>query len=587
MKKIKGIPASSGLVKGKAFLWSGDITPEIPHYAIEKTQTSNEWERLSTARLNLIKQTDLHIENLKSEKNSPCAAVARTPLKDHLDILKAHKMMLCDDIFFEQVKAKTETQLVNIEWALLIVTKEMTQKLLSANDPYLRERAADISDMSLNLINSLMCIEPQTLINFSEDVIIIAGDIPPSAAFTMDRTHIKAIVLDSGTRTSHTSILARSFEIPAVVGCGSACKEIKKDDVLIVDGYTGEILINPNKKDQLKFDEKQKEKDKDIHSLDNEKKLPAVTKDGKTFGVFANAEMPQETDRVFSFGAEGIGLFRSEFLFLSNGKLMDEEEQYKAYCAVLKKSKKLPVTIRTIDVGGDKQIAGIFAEEEKNPLLGWRAIRFCLSMPQMFKVQLRAILRASIFGNARIMFPMISTIDELETALTLLEEAKNECREKQQKIAENISVGIMIEVPSAVLTADILAKKCNFFSIGTNDLMQYTLAIDRENEKVSYLAKNMQPALLRLIKSAIDAAHNAGIKVSMCGEMARDLDVVPILVGLGLDEFSMSAVNIASIKHKIRECSFEECKKIAEQSLQCSSWKDVEKLLKRKKSNAH
>ncbi|MDR2841997.1 MAG: phosphoenolpyruvate--protein phosphotransferase [Spirochaetaceae bacterium] len=572
MRKIEGIPASSGFVVGSAFLWGGDEIPEIPRYSIKKAQISAEWERLKAAQKALTDKLRQHIESLKLEKN-----------KEHIEILKAHLMMLEDLPFFEQLKLALEKQLTNIEWILWSISHETVQKLLSAQDAYLRERAVDIADMSHSLLARLLSITQVPLSKFNEDVIIVAREIPPSQAMSMDRQHIKAIVTDVGTKTSHTSILARSFEIPAVVGCSNASFVINSGDILLVDGDSGIILVNPTEEDLNLHKEKEIKSQNKTNSIQELKDLPAETKDGRRFALLANTETPAETEKIFNYGAQGIGLFRSEFLFLNSGEPMEEERQYRAYCEVLKKCGNLPVTIRTVDVGGDKISPNFFPREERNPLLGWRAIRFSLSMPELFKVQLRAILRAAVHGNVRIMFPMISCIEELESALAILEEAKAECRMTGVPVAEHIKTGCMIEVPSAAIMADALAKKSGFFSIGTNDLMQYTLAIDRGNEKVSYLAKNLQPALLRLVKNTIDEAHKAGIEAAMCGEMAGDPLVIPVLIGLGLDAFSTSATLLPEVKRIIRESSYEACKKLADEAVCCDSCTDIEKLIQKTK----
>jgi phosphotransferase system enzyme I (PtsI) len=386
--------------------------------------------------------------------------------------------------------------------------------------------------------------------------------------------------MDIGGRTSHTASLARAFGIPAVLGLSTATKEINDGDALALDGSSGEVFIDPDSECLSKYRKADSRYRKKLDQFLGLRDLRSETKDGCRVSLKANIEIPEEAEQALLYGAEGIGLYRSEFLFLSPGKTADEECQYEAYSQVLKAMAPLPVTIRTVDIGGDKLLPEFQASGEKNPLLGWRAIRFSLALPEFFKVQLRAILRSSVFGKVRIMFPLISGIEELEQALAILEEAKDECRKKNQPFAEDIETGTMIEVPSAALTADIIAKKSDFFSIGTNDLIQYSLAADRGNERVNYLAQSCHPAVLRFLKMTIDAAHAKGIKVAMCGEMAGDPSVTALLLGLGLDEFSMTASVIPEVKKIIRNVSMEDCRILAGKVLEGWSWKENSSLVK-------
>jgi len=383
-----------------------------------------------------------------------------------------------------------------------------------------------------------------------------------------------------GGNTSHTAILARAFEIPAVLGLSLATYEINSGDTLILNASAGEVFVNPDQKTLDRWERVGIRYQKKLEVFSSLRELPAETKDGYRVLLKANIEIPEEAEAVARFGAEGIGLYRSEFLFLSPGLAAEEELQLQSYSHVLKTLGKLPVTIRTMDIGGDKVLPDFYTVPEKNPLLGWRAIRLSLAMPESFKTQLRAILRSSIDGNVKIMFPMISGIEELDKALSLLEEAKNECRKKKQAFAENIEVGIMIEVPSAAMTSDILAKRSDFFSIGTNDLVQYSLAVDRGNERVSYLAQPAHPAILRFLKTTIDAAKSRGIKAAMCGELAGDPDVTVLLLGLGLDELSMAASSIPHVKQIIREVKINACRELAEELLKGVSFMANNALLK-------
>ncbi|AEF83747.1 phosphoenolpyruvate-protein phosphotransferase [Treponema primitia ZAS-2] len=568
MKKLSGVSVSPGIVIGKSFLYQGNDFSEIPRYAIGKTQVEAEWRRLQAA-----------IEAAVADVRALHDKASREMSKEKAAIFETHLLMLEDPEFQDQIKGKLETDRENIEWVVWDVSREISSKLMDSGDAYLRERAVDIADVSRRLMHKLLGIKEFSLADLAEDVILVAHDLLPSEVLTMNKDRVKGIVTDLGGRTSHTAILARAFGTPAVLGLSTVTKEINAGDTLIVDGSAGQVIINPGKPALTRYQDaiKQyhKSRDKFLSTVD----LPAETKDGHRVSLKANIEIPEEAAQVIRYGAEGIGLYRSEFLFLTPGQAAEEERQYQAYSEVLKAMGELPVTIRTLDVGGDKVSPNFKSSDDKNPLLGWRAIRMCLALPDFFKIQLRAILRASVYGNVKIMFPMISGVEELEQALALLKEAKAELRQKKQKFSKKIEVGTMIEIPSAAMTADVLAWKSDFFSIGTNDLLQYTLAVDRGNEKVSYLAQPFHPAVLRLLKMTIDAAHDRGIKAAMCGELAGATFAVPILLGLGLDEFSMTASAIPLVKQIVRGTTMESCRALAEKALASSSYKQTETLV--------
>jgi phosphotransferase system enzyme I (PtsI) len=568
VKEISGVPASSGIAIGSAFLFSGDKFPEIPRYSIKKSQIDEEWQKFLKAVKSVAEKMRLHLVKIEREAN-----------KEQADILKTHLFMVEDVDLHEQIHAFLSSELQNVEWAVWAVSHEMVQKLLAASDAYLRERAVDISDTAHTILGKLLDVQQQSLEEFSEDVIVVAPDILPSQFLTIDKKHVRALLTDAGSRTSHIAILARSFELPAVMGLGTVTKLINNGDRLVVNGDSGAVFINPDLAELEKYEQQ-------LAALEKQKKendalcgLAAETLDGKSFAIKANIELPADADRLPAYGAQGIGLFRTEFLFLSAGESTDEEKQYEAYSHAVKAMKGLPVAIRTSDVGGDKIFPNFSPKIEKNPLLGWRAIRFSLAMPELFKSQLRAILRAAAHGNAEIIFPLISCVEELDEALILLEEAKSECRQNGLPVAENIKVGVMIEVPAAVLSADILAKRVDFFSIGTNDLIQYSLAVDRGNEKVNYLARASHPAIIRLIKMTIDAAHNAGKKAAMCGEMAGDIRFTALLIGLGLDEFSTAPSTIPLVKRAVRAYKLSDCEKLSKRVLECTGWQEVVRLL--------
>ncbi|MDR1909066.1 MAG: phosphoenolpyruvate--protein phosphotransferase [Spirochaetaceae bacterium] len=568
MKKLTGIAASPGIAYGKAFLYVEDSFAGITRYSIREDQIEGELRRLEEASARAAAEMRELYERARSEMGQEQAA-----------IVSAHLMMLEDEEYLEQIRNRLRANLENIEWVIRDHSLEMARLLSGAADPYLRERSADITDVSRRLIQALLPVKRLALSDLEEDVILVAHDLLPSELLSAPQGRIKGIVMDAGSRTSHTAILAQSFGIPAVLGLSSVTKEIAPGDTVAVDGIAGEVALNPAERTLSRYRAASSRYQKNLEGLLSSRELPAETKDGYRVRLEANIEAPEEAAQALRFGAEGIGLYRSEFLFLRPGESAEEETQYRAYSQVIEMMAGRPVTIRTIDLGGDKVNPLLRDSGEKNPLLGWRAIRFCFSHPELFKTQLRAILRASANGKVNIMFPMISGVEDLEKALALLEEAKGECRKRRQSFDERIEAGTMIEVPSAALTADILAKKSAFFSIGTNDLIQYTVAADRGNERVNYLAQPSHPAVLRLLKMIIQAAHARGIRAAMCGELAGDIKAAPLLLGLGLDEFSMNAALIPQIKGVIRETTLSACKDLAERALACETGREATALV--------
>jgi phosphotransferase system enzyme I (PtsI) len=562
MKKLTGIPASPGIFVGTAFLFLESESPDIPRFSIPKRQTGEELKRLDKAINDAMEELSLIHERAVREMS-----------REQADIFAAHIMMLDDPDFKDRLKTRFNETHLNMEWVVWDVVREMMQKMQASPDPLFRERSVDINDISRRLLSQLLRIKRISLAGLDRDVIVVAHDILPSEILTMNRSRVKAVITDEGGRTSHVAILTRAFGIPAVLGLATATKEISEGDTLMVNGATGEVFVNPAERELEGFKEEGVRYNRQLEESMSGKNLPAETRDGARIILKANIEIPEEADQALNYGAGGIGLYRSEFLFLTMGQAAEEEIQYQAYTRVIKALEGRPVTIRTIDIGGDKILPDFRAADEKNPLLGWRAIRFSLALPELFKTQLRAILRASVNGNVKILFPLISGIEELKQAREFLEEAKAECRAKGQAYAEGIEVGPMIEVPSAAVIADILATYSDFFSIGTNDLIQYSLAVDRGNERVNYLARSTHPAILRLLKNVIDLAHQAGIKAAMCGEMAGDPGCTALLLGLGLDEFSMTAQAIPHIKRIVRKLSMEDCRKLAEEVLRGNSWK--------------
>ncbi|GAB1481908.1 phosphoenolpyruvate--protein phosphotransferase [Treponema sp.] len=569
MKEIKGISAAPGVAIAPAFLYFDDEALEIPRYLVEELAIQKELLRFADARETAIAE----VTELRDR-------AAREMGDEHAKIFEAHLLMLSDEELHEQIKERLESLQHNIEWVVWDLARELTQKLSGAADPYLRERAIDIHDVARRILNNLLYINKISLAELTEDVILVTRNLLPSDTLTMNKTHVKGIVMDVGGATSHTAILARAFQIPAVLGLSDASRTITEGSTVIVDGMAGRVIVDPDEATVERYAKLASRLKKNAHALLAEKDMPAETTDGYLVTLKANIELPDEAGPALLYGAEGIGLYRSEFLFLTPGKTADEEEQYDSYHRVMLAMKGRPVTIRTLDVGGDKIIPDLQSTEEKNPLLGWRAIRFCLARRELFKTQLRALLRASVAGDLRIMFPMISGLEELEDTLAVLEEAKAECRAKGQSYSESLKVGIMIEVPSAAMTSDILAEKSDFFSIGTNDLVQYSIAADRGNERVAYLAQPFHPAVLRFIKLSIDAAHERGISAAMCGELAGDPNASAILLGLGLDEFSMSAPSIPLVKRVIRGSSATECRELAKKAFTLKSYREVEALVR-------
>jgi phosphotransferase system enzyme I (PtsI) len=565
MKIFKGISASPGITIGEVFLYLDDKL-KVPKYSIGSEEVDSELERFHVAA-----------EKVGEDLKQIQAHATKQMLEEESRFLDSHMLMLTDPEFIRQIKENLELYKRNIEWVLLFTVKQFIRTLRQADSPYLIERSVDLYDVTQRIHRHLLFHEKISLADIEHEVVIVTHNLMPSDTVTMNRKMVKAIVLNAGGRTSHTAILARSFEIPAVLGLTDITDEARSGDTIIVDGNSGTVVLNPDAETLSVYGNKLKKWLKHEKQLNKLNKLPAETIDGKRVLLSANIEMPEETEFVLSHKADGIGLFRSEFLFLKPGCLLSEDDQYEAYKSVIKDMKgRGGVTIRTLDVGGDKIIPDLETVEEKNPLLGWRAIRFCLQQTDIFMTQLRALLRASVHGELRIMFPMISCVAELEDALKLLEEAKSELKRKEIPYDDNIPVGIMIEVPSAALTSDILAKKADFFSIGTNDLIQYTLAVDRGNEKIAYLYEPFHLGVLRLIKMVIENAHNEGIPVAMCGEMAGDPAAAVVLLGMGLDIFSMSSFVLPSVKEIIRSVRLDEAEELAEKIFKMNSRNKIE-----------
>jgi len=544
MRILKGIAASAGIGIGKTFLYVHEKIV-VPHNNVERESLSVEKKRFHLATKKVDKQLNTLIKDTSGE--------------DHIKILETHLLMLQDPEFISSVERLIDEEALCGEWAVERVIISFIDMLETSNDPILRERKADFYDIGWRIIWVMMGKTRPSLSVINEEVVLVADTLLPSEALSLDPHNIKAIALDRGGRTSHVAILARALQIPTVLGLGRITEKVKMGDEIIVDGNIGEVSVRPNSASAKKMQERFLTWMAHAKELEQLADLATVTKDGHTVTLKANIETVEELEAVVTHGADGIGLFRSEFLFMKPGGAA-EEEQFIAYKSVIERMNNLgPVTIRTIDVGGDKIIPGMEGLGEENPILGWRAVRFCLSRKDIFRIQLRAILRASAFGKTKIMFPMISGPEELDNVIIVLEQVKDECRRSGIEFDEDIEVGIMMEVPSAALVADLLAPKTDFFSIGTNDLIQYTIAVDRGNDKIAYLYQPFHPGVLRLIKMIIEKGHEHNIPVAMCGEMAGDKWAIPILIGLGLDEFSMSATSILPARSQISRLSREVC----------------------------
>lgn len=547
---LKGIPGAPGIGIGTAQVLKKEL--DIPRFAVEGLK--EELERFYKA-----------LDQSKQQVSQLLEGASKNGNKDVADIMQAHLMMLDDPEFLGKVKESIENEKLNAEFAVWSVGQEYIQFFEQMTDEYLRARAADLKDVTERIIRNLT----GTLLDLSQlpqNTVLVARDLVPSDTAQIDREHVVGLVTDEGGPTSHVAIMARSFQIPAVVGTKDATQEIKNDDLLVVDGNEGIVEVNPGEDLLKNYEQKLLQWKKEQSDLGGLISVPSVTKDGAQVKLEANIGRPEEIETALKFGAEGVGLFRTEFLFMDRNTLPSEEEQFEAYKKALEGMRGRIVTIRTLDIGGDKDLPYLGLERENNPFLGWRAIRYCLDRRDVLKTQLRAILRASAYGKAAVMFPMISSVEEVVKAKEVLKEAKAELREEGQPFDEHIKVGIMVEIPSAAVAADLLAPEVDFFSIGTNDLTQYTLAVDRDNEKVREYYNPLHPAVLRLIKRVIDVGNAFGKEVAMCGELAGDDKATEILLGLGLQVFSMTPSSIPRVKKVVLSTNNEEAQAIAKKA---------------------
>lgn len=564
----KGIAASPGIVIGKAFILK-EQPIVINKNPVAEEQVAEEIKRFNDALAMSYSQINKIRERAEKELGADKAA-----------IFEAHLMILADTLFLDSIREKIKSEFITAEFAASQVVDKYIAMFKEMDDEYLKERAADIFDIGQRLIKNILGLEIQSLAELDQEVVIIARDVTPSDTAQMNKNMVKAIATDLGGRTSHTAIMARSLEIPAVVGLGKISSLVCDGDIVIIDGNEGVVLLNPDNSTLGQYMIKRQEHLEYLKQLEDLKNKPCETGCGRhRVEISANIGTPRDCAGALSNGAEGIGLYRTEFLYMDRDNLPNEEEQFEAYKSVAAAMAPRPVIIRTLDIGGDKKLPYLDMPEELNPFLGWRAIRLCLDKPDILKTQLRAMLRASNYGKLKIMYPMISNAEEIRRANSILSEAKDELVREGIPFDQKIEVGIMVEIPAAAIIADLLIKEVDFFSIGTNDLIQYTIAVDRMNEQISHLYEPLHPALLRLIKNVIDASHRAGKWTGMCGEMAGDVLTAPILLGMGLDEFSMSAVSIPLVKKVIRSLTYDEARNIAQKALDLETPSEIKAML--------
>ena len=532
-----------------------------------------------------VKLTDFKVEDKENELNyfKKCLNNVIEDTKKVLeklsgteaDIMNAYLMILQDPTLTEETERLIQEDGYNAGYAAKVGFETVEEVFKNMDDEYMSARASDIEDMKNKVINKIINKAELDLSNLPEKTILVGKDLSTSDTAKLNLNSVAGIIIENGSENSHVSIMARTHEIPAIVGAKGALDSINNDSYIAINGATGEIFLEPTEEEIAKLEKIQNELKDEKGSLAKFRNKKSITKDGYKTEVVANIGTPKDMDAVIENGAEGVGLFRSEFLYMDSDTMPTEEEQFEAYKEVLEKSEGKRVIVRTLDIGGDKDLKYLNLEKEDNPFLGYRAIRICLREPEIFKVQLRALYRASIYGKLAIMLPMISSVDELRAAKDIINEVKEELKAEKVKFDKNVKVGIMIEIPSAAIMADELAKECDFFSIGTNDLIQYTVAVERGNERISDLYTKFHPAVIRLIKMAIDGAHKSKIFCGMCGEAASDERFIPLLVGLGLDEFSMNPTKILNSRKMIRSLNHKECKKLVQEILKMSSASEI------------
>lgn len=566
MQVLRGIPVSPGVAMGRVLVFHSEDFFAVPEVKIHDEDIPREIARFEEA----LTKTRAELLNIRRKISDEIG-------HEHSDIFNAHLLILEDRTLIEDVIEKVKHDRIVVEYAFSSVIQRYFHAFFQIDDEYLRERVSDIKDIGRRVLKNLMGHEKDLLSDLKEPVIVIAHDLSPSDTATMDKKNVIAFATDIGGPTSHTAIMARSLEIPAIVGLERISKEVVNGDIVIIDGTHGDVIVDPDLTTIDRFTKEEKRFIELISELDKIKTLPAETKDGHRINLSANIEFPDEVPSVLAHGADGIGLYRTEYFYLNRHDLPLEEEQFEAYKTVAEKMAPQAVVIRTLDLGGDKFLSSLELPHEMNPFLGWRAIRFCLTFVNIFKVQLRAVLRASAFGNLKLMFPMISSVNEFEKAKEIVSEVQGELRKEGVPFDEKMPIGAMIEIPSAAIISDMLASTCDFFSIGSNDLIQYTLAVDRGNQKIAYLYEPTHPAILRLISLIITNAKKGGIWVGNCGEMSGDPVMALLLLGMGIDGVSTSAFLLPKIKKVIRSVSYEHAKSVAERALTFHTGEEVRK----------
>ena len=561
MLKLKGIAASQGISFAKAYVF---VEPDLSVKEVKIEDVAAEIKRFEDAIEASKKELTIIKENALASLGADKAAV-----------FEAHLLILDDPEFMGTVKTDIESKVINAEYAFKETSDMFISMFEAMDNEYMKERAADIRDVSKRILAHLLGVDLPNPSLIDEEVIVIAEDLTPSDTAQLNKKYVKGFATNIGGRTSHSAIMARSLEIPAVVGTSSITEDVKNGDILILDGLDGVVLVNPDEATTAEYKEKYAKfeaQKAEWAKLVTEK---SVTKDGHEVILAANIGTPADLEGVKNNGGEAVGLYRTEFLYMGRDQLPTEDEQFEAYKAVLEGMGDKPVVVRTLDIGGDKELPYLDLPKEMNPFLGFRAIRLCLEEKDLFRTQLRALLRASVYGKLCVMFPMIATVQEFRAAKALFLEEKEKLVAEGVAVSNDIELGIMVEIPSTAVIADIFAKEVDFFSIGTNDLIQYTMAADRMSEKVSYLYQPYNPAILRLVKNVIEASHKEGKWTGMCGEMAGDSLAIPLLLGMGLDEFSMSATSILQARSQIKNLSLDKMKELVDKAIMCSTTEEV------------
>ncbi|MFH7778745.1 phosphoenolpyruvate--protein phosphotransferase [Staphylococcus aureus] len=565
-KLIKGIAASDGVAIAKAYLL---VEPDLTFDKNKKvTDVEGEVAKFNSA----IEASKVELTKIRNNAEVQLGA-------DKAAIFDAHLLVLDDPELIQPIQDKIKNENANAATALTDVTTQFVTIFESMDNEYMKERAADIRDVSKRVLSHILGVELPNPSMIDESVVIVGNDLTPSDTAQLNKEFVQGFATNIGGRTSHSAIMSRSLEIPAIVGTKSITQEVKQGDMIIVDGLNGDVIVNPTEDELIAYQDKRERYFADKKELQKLRDADTVTVDGVHAELAANIGTPNDLPGVIENGAQGIGLYRTEFLYMGRDQMPTEEEQFEAYKEVLEAMDGKRVVVRTLDIGGDKELSYLNLPEEMNPFLGYRAIRLCLAQQDIFRPQLRALLRASVYGKLNIMFPMVATINEFREAKAILLEEKENLKNEGHDISDDIELGIMVEIPATAALADVFAKEVDFFSIGTNDLIQYTLAADRMSERVSYLYQPYNPSILRLVKQVIEASHKEGKWTGMCGEMAGDETAIPLLLGLGLDEFSMSATSILKARRQINGLSKNEMTELANRAVDCATQEEVIELV--------